>query len=152
MLSRFWMSRSFALALASLSLSLSDASCARRRPRAVEDSTEADVPVARALKTEDLVVGSGAAAAIGALISIHYTGWLNGAKFDTSLNREPLRFRLGKGEVLRGWDVGIVGMKVGGKRRLTIPPALAYGHNGSAGGVIPPDSVLIFDIELVSVT
>ena len=95
--------------------------------------------------------GSGDPVAKGALISIHYTGWLKGAKFDTSIGRSPLGFRLGKGEVLRGWDEGIVGMKKGGKRRLTIPPDLGYGTNGSPGGAIPPNSVLAFEIELLDV-
>ena len=97
---------------------------------------------------EDLQVGSGATALDGKRVSIHYTGWLNGAKFDTSLSRKPLEFRLGAGEVLRGWDQGIVGMKVGGRRKLTIPPALGYGTKGSLGGAIPPNSTLVFEIEL----
>ncbi len=82
------------------------------------------------------------------MVSIDYTGWVNEARFDTTLNRRPLEFRLGKGEVLRGWEVGIPGMRVGGKRRLTIPPELGYGAKGSLGGAIPPNSVLVFEIEL----
>lgn len=103
------------------------------------------------LETQDLEIGAGKTALTGAIVSIHYTGWFNRAKFDTSLSRDPLEFRLGKGEVLRGWDQGIPGMKVGGKRRLTLPPDFAYGAKGSPGGAIPPNSVLVFEIQLVDV-
>ena len=112
-------------------------------------STEA--PRADELKSVDLSVGAGRSASVGTRVSIHYTGWLGQAMFDTSRSRQPLVFSLGKGEVLRGWDQGIVGMKVGGKRRLTIPPALAYGERGSPGGAIPPNSTLVFEIELLDV-
>lgn len=104
-----------------------------------------------ALEIEDLNVGSGRTADADRIVVIHYTGWLNKAKFDSSRDRNPLEFRLGKGEVLRGWDQGIPGMKVGGKRRLTIPPELGYGARGSPGGAIPPNSVLVFEIELMDV-
>ncbi|MEO5768283.1 MAG: FKBP-type peptidyl-prolyl cis-trans isomerase [Polyangia bacterium] len=103
------------------------------------------------METQDLEIGAGKTALTGAIVSIHYTGWFNRAKFDTSLSRDPLEFRLGKGEVLRGWDQGIPGMKVGGKRRLTLPPDFAYGAKGSPGGAIPPNSVLVFEIQLVDV-
>jgi FKBP-type peptidyl-prolyl cis-trans isomerase len=139
------------VALVLASLSIVDASCSRRSQRRPDRSAEGAAAPAPGLKVEDLVVGSGDAATVGKTVSIHYTGWLNGAKFDTSLNRKPLMFRLGKGEVLRGWDLGVAGMKVGGKRKLTLPPELGYGHKGSLGGAIPPDSVLVFDIDLVSV-
>ena len=112
-------------------------------------STEA--PRADELKSVDLSVGAGRSASVGTRVSIHYTGWLGQAMFDTSRSRQPLVFSLGKGEVLRGWDQGIVGMKVVGKRRLTLPPALAYGARGSPGGAIPPDSTLVFEIELLDV-
>lgn len=105
------------------------------------------------LKYEDLVVGDGAAATGGGqTVSVHYTGWLeNGTKFDSSLDRgTPFDFSLGKKMVIAGWDEGVVGMKVGGKRRLTIPPHLGYGERG-AGGVIPPNATLIFEVELLDI-
>ncbi len=143
----------FALALA---LALGAAACrGRAHSSAValpENTTSSDAAAAEpALEIEDLRVGTGAAAAIGKRVSIHYSGWVNGAKFDTSLGRKPLEFRLGKGEVLGGWDQGIPGMKTGGRRKLTVPPRLGYGDKGSLGGAIPPRSVLVFDIELVDV-
>nr|WP_223247854.1 FKBP-type peptidyl-prolyl cis-trans isomerase [Sulfuriferula multivorans] len=101
---------------------------------------------------EDLVEGTGATATAGHTVVVHYTGWLtNGTKFDSSKDRnEPFEFRLGAGQVIRGWDEGVVGMKEGGKRKLTIPAELGYGARG-AGGVIPPNAVLIFDVELIKV-
>lgn len=104
------------------------------------------------LKIEDLVVGTGAEAKTGDTLRVHYTGWLeNGTKFDSSLDRgEPIEFVLGKGEVIAGWEQGLVGMKVGGKRRLTIPPALGYGIYG-AGDSIPPNATLIFEVELLEI-
>ena len=105
------------------------------------------------LTIEELVVGSGAAASIGRKVSVHYTGWLtNGTKFDSSKDRgDPFIFPLGKGQVIKGWDEGVQGMKVGGKRKLTIPSALGYGARG-AGGVIPPNATLVFEVELLAVT
>ena len=102
------------------------------------------------LKFEDLQTGSGAAAASGQKAKVHYTGWLKtGEKFDSSVDRnDPFEFTLGAGEVIRGWDEGVSGMKIGGKRRLTIPAALGYGARG-AGGVIPPNAELIFEVELL---
>ena len=104
------------------------------------------------LVIEDLVVGSGEAAASGQKVTVHYTGWLtNGTKFDSSKDRnEPFIFGLGKSQVIRGWDEGVQGMKVGGKRKLTIPPAMGYGARG-AGGVIPPNATLVFEVELLGV-
>ncbi len=104
------------------------------------------------LKIEDLVVGAGAAAKSGDTISVHYTGWLeNGAKFDSSLDSgQPIEFVLGQGKVIAGWEQGMVGMKVGGKRRLTIPPDLGYGAYG-AGDTIPPNAALIFEVELLEI-
>jgi FKBP-type peptidyl-prolyl cis-trans isomerase FkpA len=104
------------------------------------------------LVIEELVVGSGDAAASGQKVTVHYTGWLtNGTKFDSSKDRnEPFVFGLGKGQVIRGWDEGVQGMKVGGKRKLTIPPAMGYGARG-AGGVIPPNATLVFEVELLGV-
>jgi FKBP-type peptidyl-prolyl cis-trans isomerase FkpA len=100
----------------------------------------------------DVVEGDGDTAASGQNVSVHYTGWLqNGTKFDSSKDRnEPFEFDLGAGRVIRGWDEGVQGMKVGGKRKLTIPPELGYGSRG-AGGVIPPNATLVFEVELLEV-
>jgi FKBP-type peptidyl-prolyl cis-trans isomerase len=109
------------------------------------------------LVIEELVAGGGATAAAGQKVSVHYTGWLledgkAGRKFDSSKDRgEPFAFPLGRGQVIRGWDEGVAGMKIGGKRKLTIPPALGYGARG-AGGVIPPNATLIFEVELLGIT
>ena len=104
------------------------------------------------LKYDDLVEGDGAVAAAGQQVSVHYSGWLtDGSKFDSSIDRnQPFSFSLGRGMVIRGWDEGVAGMKVGGKRRLTIPPQLGYGAQG-AGGVIPPHATLVFEVELLDV-
>ncbi len=101
---------------------------------------------------EDLKVGTGAEAKPGMMVKVHYTGWLtDGTKFDSSVDRgQPFVFSLGAGQVIKGWDEGVAGMKVGGKRKLTIPPELGYGRAG-AGGVIPPNATLIFDVELLDV-
>ncbi|MDP2832022.1 MAG: FKBP-type peptidyl-prolyl cis-trans isomerase [Pseudomonadota bacterium] len=101
---------------------------------------------------EDLSVGEGTEAVAGKQVTVHYTGWLtNGSQFDSSLDRgEPFDFSLGRGQVIRGWDEGVAGMKVGGKRKLTIPPEMGYGARG-AGGVIPPNATLVFDVELLAV-
>ena len=101
---------------------------------------------------EDLTVVDGATASAGQSVSVHYTGWLtNGQKFDSSVDRnEPFEFNLGRGQVIPGWDQGVAGMQVGGKRKLTIPPELGYGSRG-AGGVIPPNATLVFDVELLAV-
>lgn len=108
------------------------------------------------LKYQDTVAGKGTEAALGRTVEVHYTGWLDkagkkGDKFDSSVDRgEPFSFRLGGGEVIKGWDDGVAGMKVGGKRTLIIPADLGYGAQG-AGGVIPPNATLIFDVELLGV-
>jgi peptidylprolyl isomerase len=103
------------------------------------------------LRITDLVVGEGAEAVAGQNVVVNYRGTLeNGTEFDKSYGRGPFSFPLGAGRVIRGWDEGVAGMKVGGKRRLVIPPELGYGSRG-AGGVIPPDATLIFEVELVRV-
>ena len=105
------------------------------------------------LEFEDLTVGDGTEAARGDMVAVHYTGWLiDGTKFDSSKDRDrPFTFQLGVGQVIKGWDKGVRGMRVGGVRKLTIPPELAYGPRGAGGGVIPPNSTLIFEIELLGV-
>jgi FKBP-type peptidyl-prolyl cis-trans isomerase FkpA len=104
------------------------------------------------LKYDDLVEGEGATAEPGQRVSVHYSGWLtDGTLFDSSVSRnEPFQFALGKGMVIRGWDEGVAGMKVGGKRKLTVPPQLGYGAQG-AGGVIPPNATLVFEVELLGI-
>ena len=106
----------------------------------------------------DLREGTGAMATSGQTATVNYTGWLfdegapdnKGKKFDSSIGRGPFEFRLGAGQVIRGWDQGVQGMKVGGQRRLVLPPDFAYGPRG-AGGVIPPNATLVFDVELLEV-
>jgi len=111
---------------------------------------------ASGLVIEELSPGNGAEAQRGANVTVHYTGWLlyggeKGRKFDSSRDRnEPFAFPLGAGHVIKGWDEGVAGMKVGGSRRLTIPPELGYGARG-AGGVIPPNATLLFEVELLGV-
>jgi FKBP-type peptidyl-prolyl cis-trans isomerase len=99
----------------------------------------------------DLKVGTGRTAERGLQVRVHYTGWLtNGKKFDSSVGGQPFPFRIGSGGVIRGWDLGVAGMKVGGKRQLRIPPDLAYGAKGYPGA-IPPNATLIFDVQLMGV-
>jgi FKBP-type peptidyl-prolyl cis-trans isomerase FkpA len=117
-------------------------------------------PAAPKVQIVDHKVGTGKEATLGSNVRVHYTGWFykpmaknqKGRKFDSSLDRgEPLDFRLGAGQVIKGWEQGVAGMKVGGKRTLIIPSDLAYGKRGAGSGSIPPDSDLIFDVELLDV-
>ena len=122
----------------------------------VQAAEPASVTTASGLRYVDTQVGTGAAAAAGHHVSVHYTGWLDaqgqkGTKFDSSVDRgQAFQFNLGAHQVIAGWDEGVAGMKVGGKRTLYIPSALGYGARG-AGGAIPPNANLIFDVELLGV-
>ena len=143
--------RSWVIA-ALLALAVAPAGCARKKtgssaPGAHTGSAAGGVVI------EEVKVGSGATASPGKTVSVHYTGRLtDGTKFDSSYDRgQPIDFLLGKGVVIKGWDQGIEGMQVGGKRKLTIPPELAYGARGTPGGPIPPNATLVFDVELVAV-
>jgi peptidylprolyl isomerase len=122
----------------------------------VDAATNQVIEMPNGLKYTDTKTGDGAAATPGNKVSVHYTGWLynngaKGAKFDSSVDRgQPFQFTLGARQVIAGWDEGVAGMKVGGKRTLIIPPELGYGARG-AGGVIPPNATLMFDVELLGV-
>jgi FKBP-type peptidyl-prolyl cis-trans isomerase len=126
--------------------------CADKEKSPSTSSPSPPTASATELKMEDTKLGTGAVATPGKNVSVHYTGWLtNGTKFDSSKDRgEPFAFSLGAGQVIRGWDQGVAGMKVGGIRKLTIPPNLGYGERG-AGGVIPPNATLVFEVELLGV-
>ncbi len=117
------------------------------------------ITTASGLQYRDLIVGKGTVAVNGNSVSVHYTGWLQqpdgsrGAKFDSSRDSgTPLTFPLGKRKVIRGWDEGVAGMRIGGRRRLVVPSELAYGAKGGGDGVIPPFANLIFDVELLGVS
>lgn len=134
-----------ALALAAIA-----SACAQSQAPSAGGGSADEVTTASGLKYSDLKVGTGAEAKAGQTAVVHYTGWLtNGTKFDSSKDRgQPFSFPLGGGRVIRGWDEGVQGMKVGGSRKLTIPASLGYGAQG-AGGVIPPNATLVFEVELL---
>jgi peptidylprolyl isomerase len=141
-----------ALAAFALVIALTGAVIAVPRPTAAAEP----ITTASGLKIIDTVVGTGATPKTGQTCVMHYTGWIyengaKGAKFDSSVDRgQPFEFAIGTGQVIGGWDEGVASMKVGGKRTLIIPPNLGYGSQG-AGGVIPPNATLIFDVELLGV-
>ncbi len=135
-----------------LVLALAPAAGCHHKASGSADSKKTAGPVG-GLGVEEVKPGEGAVATRGKTVSVHYTGKLtDGTKFDSSYDRgQPIEFPLGAGVVIKGWDMGIEGMKVGGKRKLTIPPDLAYGARGTPGGPIPPNATLVFDVELVGV-
>jgi FKBP-type peptidyl-prolyl cis-trans isomerase FkpA len=153
------MKRLYSTAALGLALALSLGACKRNEaPGAASASAPASADAAPvAMQKIDTVTGAGKEAVAGATVVVNYTGWLyapnaekqHGAQFDSSIGREPFSFQLGGGQVIPGWDQGVQGMKVGGKRTLVIPAALGYGEQGA--GPIPPNSTLVFDIELLDV-
>ena len=121
-------------------------------PNASQDHTDThEVVTPSGLRYTDLKIGQGDAADTGKVLEVHYTGWLkDGPKFDSSIEDRPFTFRLGTGDAIKGWDEGLIGMKVGGRRRLVIPPELGFGKQG-VGSVVPPNSVLVYEFELLAV-
>ncbi len=117
-------------------------------PALPEDATT--ITTASGMQYVDIIVGEGDSPVAGNMVTVHYTGWLlDGKKFDSSVDRnQPFQFKIGAGQVIKGWDEGVASMQRGGQRRLILPPELAYGARG-AGGVIPPDATLIFDVQLI---
>lgn len=128
------------------------ASEAKDNPKDKEKTEKKVTTTKSGLKYTDEKEGAGDRAQEGDTVEVHYTGWLkDGTKFDSSVDRgKPFSFKLGKGQVIKGWDEGVAGMRVGGKRKLIIPPELGYGKRG-AGNVIPPDAELTFDVELLKI-
>jgi len=157
----FWKFLVTALTIFTATSSLAQTAPKKKPARVVNTRPTTKVPTkvtGDGVKTEsglqywDIAVGSGKVAKEGDGVRVHYTGWLaNGKKFDSSVDAgRPFTFVLGNGEVIKGWDEGVAGMKVGGKRQLHIPPNLGYGENGTPDGTIPPNSALIFAVQLLS--
>jgi len=140
------------LAIATVSLAFLLASAPAQNSGGPTKVTGNPTKLPDGLEYWEIKEGTAPAAKKGDKVKVHYTGWLtNGKKFDSSVDRnEPFGFTLGAGEVIKGWDEGVAGMKVGGKRQLRIPPELGYGSRG-AGGVIPPNATLVFDVELLGI-
>ena len=150
------------IAIVSLTLCLTSACGTAQAPGSAPAGGDAasvtPAPPAGYVQTE-LAAGSGTQAAKGAQVTVKYTGWIydaskpdnKGTKFDSTDDHDPITFRLGNGEVIPGWDRGLEGMRVGGKRRLVIPPDLGYGAEGTPGGPIPPNAGLVFDVEMADV-
>jgi FKBP-type peptidyl-prolyl cis-trans isomerase FkpA len=138
------------LVLSSFVLATASLGC-NKTPEPEAMKVERKAPVVVEFKAEDVVVGTGKEAKAGDKVKVNYTGTLtNGTEFDSSVGKDPFTFTLGKGEVIKGWDKGVEGMKVGGKRKLTIPHDLGYGDRGSPPK-IPPRATLLFDVELLDV-
>ncbi len=140
-----------AIALPALALG----ACKKDAPEAAKTTTPeatAMTTTATGLQYEEIKIGEGAVPTAGQTVVVHYTGWLtDGKKFDSSVDRgQPFKFTLGQGQVIKGWDEGLSTMKVGGKRKLTIPSELGYGNRG-AGGLIPPGATLVFEVELLGI-
>jgi peptidylprolyl isomerase len=139
-----------------LTVAVAIAACTQNDPKPAADVKQSDgakpVTTSSGLSYVDLKTGNGASPVPGKPVKVHYTGWLeNGTKFDSSLDRgEPFTFTIGAGQVIPGWDEGVMSMKEGGKRKLLIPSHLGYGSSG-AGGVIPPNANLVFEVELLQV-
>jgi FKBP-type peptidyl-prolyl cis-trans isomerase len=150
----------FVLVLAVLAITFALAQTSAKKPVAPHPNTNAPTKVTGdGVKTDDglqywdIRVGNGEVAKEGSRVRVHYTGWLTtGKKFDSSVDaHQPFDFTIGNGEVIKGWEEGVAGMKVGGKRQLRIPPALAYGEKGTGDGTIPPNATLIFDVQLLAI-
>ncbi len=141
------------LVVLTVAAALALASGCSHKASSADSKSGKSAPAPGALAIDEVKPGEGATAVKGKTVSVHYAGHLtDGTKFDSSYDRgQPIEFHLGAGEVIKGWDQGIEGMKVGGKRKLTIPPELAYGARGTPGGPIPPNATLVFDVELVGV-
>jgi peptidylprolyl isomerase len=152
-----FLSAAAAVALAILPASGSQDNAGSNKDNAEKKGDTKMTKTPSGLQYQDTVVGTGANPRTGQTCVMHYTGWLwensaKGKKFDSSVDRgKPFEFPLGQGRVIKGWDEGVAGMKVGGKRTLLIPPELGYGARGTGGGLIPPNATLLFDVELLGV-